>query len=161
MPTTSASSKSKVPERGLRSTRSWALAALVAVAALGVEPFFLRALWIDAELSAKQYDALPYRRIPGLREACEDVRHVVPRGTSIAFHAPYTGWWEGYSFSYMRAAYLLSEYRLVPLVDSNDRPRPEVLEEVEWVLAYGADAAFDGFERVQGAGDVSLLRKAR
>jgi len=143
-----------------RSTRSWALILLVAIAAIGFQPFFLQALRIDRDVATKQYDDLPYRRIVGLQQTCEGVRQLVPRGSRLAFATPYPGWWEGYSFSYMRASYLLPEFRLVPLIDSSDRPQRGVLDEVEWVLALG-EASPPGFERVAGSGDVTLLRRTR
>jgi len=149
-----------VTNKGFRSTRSLALLLLVAVAAIGFQPFFIQALRIDGDVARKQYDELPYRRIPGLQQVCEELRGLAPRGATIAFGTPYPGWWEGYSFSYMRASYLLAEYRVVPLLDSQNRPQREILEEVHWTLIIGEDFP-KGFERVVAAGQVSLLRKVR
>jgi hypothetical protein len=149
-----------VIREGLRSTRPLALTLLVVVAAIGFQPFFLQALRIDGAVARKQYDELPYRRIAGLQQTCENVRRLVPRGARIAFGTPYPGWWEGYSFSYMRASYLLAEYRLLPLLDAQNQPQREILEDVDWALILGEESP-PGFERVAVAGQVSLLRKVR
>jgi hypothetical protein len=137
------------------------LVLLVAVAGIGFRPFFLQALRFDRDVAKRQYDTLPYRRLPGLLEISDDVRLQVPRGATMAFRTPYPRWWEGYSFAYMRASYLLAEYRLVPLVDSRDQPRPEVLTSVEWVLAFGDRSEIAGFEVVAAEGETLLLRRSR
>lgn len=146
---------------GSRSTRALALVFLVALVVTGFEPFYLRALRLDREVAKRQYDDLPFRRTPGLQQISEAVRRAVPRGERVAFRTPYPGWWDGYSFTYMRAAYLLAEYRLVPLVDSRDQAHPELLGEVEWMIDLGETPVPEGFVVVSSASGASLLRKAR
>lgn len=150
-----------VTESGLWSTRLGALVLLVVIAAVGFQPFFLHALRINRAIATRQYDELPYRRLPGLQQICEDVRRLVPRGSKVALETPYPGWWEGYSFSYMRASYLLADYRLVPLVDARDRAQPEVLGEVDWVLVIGGVPERKGFEVAAVSESVLLMRRAR
>ena len=146
---------------GLGSTRFWALVLLAVLAAAGFQPFFLEALKIDRDVATRQWDEVPYKRLPGLRQVCEDVRQSVPPGSTMAFRTPYPGWWEGYSFAYMRASYLLAEYRLVPLLDSSNQAHPEVLANVDWVLAIGDDAGLEGFHKVAGNNGAFLMRKGR
>jgi len=149
-----------VPEPGPRSIRVWALVLLVAIAAVGFRPFFLQVLGIDREVAIRTWDDLPYRRTPGLQSVCVDVRRLVPRGANVAFKTPYPGWWDGYSFTYMRAAYLLADYRLLPLVDDHDRNRPEFLDESDWAIVLG-DVRLPGFERVAGSEGATLMKKVR
>lgn len=144
-----------------RSTPVLAFVVLVAIVVIGFQPFFLKTLRIDREAAVRHYDALPYRRLPGLDLLAREMRRSVPRGSQVAYWTPYSKWWEGYSFSYMRAAYLLAEYRLVPLVDDRDRPRTEVLTEAGWVMAVGGVPRFDGFETVFETEHGAILRKAR
>jgi hypothetical protein len=150
-----------VTSREDRSAPALALVVLVAVSVIGFPPFFLKALRIDREAAARHYDSLPYRRLPGLHQICQEVRLAVPRESTVAFWTPYPKWWEGYSFAYMRSAYLLAEYRLVPLLDDRDRPRADVLTDAEWVMAIGGTPRFEGFETVFALEHGAILRKAR
>lgn len=145
----------------LRSKRAWALGVLIAFVVIGFQPFFLEALRLDRDMMVRQYDELPYKRVPGLQQTCEAARSHVPRGAAVAFWAPYPKWWEGYSFSYMRASYLLADYRLVPLLDERDRPHPEVLLEVDWLIAVGKTPRFEGFDLVATTDHGAFFRKRR
>ena len=144
-----------------RSSRAWALGALIGVIVLGFQPFFLKALKLDREVMVRQYDALPYRRLPGMQRVDEKAPRLIPRDEPVAFWTPYGKWWDGYSFSYMRASYLLAEYRLVPLVGQDDRAHPEVLGQLDWLVAIGGTPEVDGFETVMSLEGGALLRKVR
>lgn len=144
-----------------RSPRLWAGVVLVAILVAGFQPFFIEALSLDSETTSRHFDELPYRKNPGLLELCENVRPILPQGASVAYWAPFPKWWEGYSYSYMRAAYLLGGRQLVPLLDESDRQHPEVLKRVDWVLAWGGSPSISGFEVVFENEAGVLFRKVR
>lgn len=144
-----------------RSPRLWASVVLAAILAAGFQPFVIEALGLDSESTARHFDELQYRKNPGLVELCESVTPIVPAGASVAYWAPYPKWWEGYSYSYMRAAYLLGGRQLIPLVDESDRQHPEVLTRVDWVLAWGGSPSLVGFEVVHETDDGNLYRRVK
>jgi hypothetical protein len=149
----------------VRAGRIAALCAVILIAASAFEPFYLRILLVDRQQYASMFTELPYRKLPGLRAFLDGVRTHTNRGDSIALfaiglhHAP--GWAGGYDYFRERAMYPLAGRRIVPLVDDNDRFRPERVGEANCIAAYRSSPSAAGFAVAWRGPDGELLRRVR
>ena len=104
----------KVPSSAVlvRLLAAFAFAAMIAG---GIEPFYLRALFLDAPRWRAALTELPYRKLPGLRRFLLGVDARTPPGARIAIWIPQPGWDGAYGYGYYRAPFFLTGKQVVPL----------------------------------------------
>lgn len=146
----------------------------MAIAAGAFEPFYLRIFTTDRTRFGAMLGALPYRKMPGMKQFLLEVRARTSDGDAVAIAAPFphTAWSGagdghivtatregGYDYIYNRAAYLLAGRRVVPLPDPGDQPLPRDLQNVTFIAAYRCDPAVPGFAVVWRGANGELLRR--
>jgi hypothetical protein len=125
-----------------------AAAALALILAGGFQGFFLRFLTPKYAGMRPVFASLPFRKTPGLEDFMAGVKARTAVGDRIAFWAPYREWSRGYSFAFMRAAYVAGGRRLLPLVDETDQFLPRSLGESDWMASWNGEPEFPGFTPV-------------
>ena len=146
--------------RQLPLRRILSAAGLILLALGSVDLFYFRFLTPQLLRSRPFYAALAYRQTPGLQQFMLEVRERTPPGARVAFWSRYQEWGRGYSFSHMRASYLVGGRYLLPLV-TEEGPAPQTLLESDWIASWGDDRDFPGFERQWSGEDGVLWRRSR
>jgi len=142
-----------------RVLAAFAFAALIVG---GIEPFYFRALLLDAPRWRAALTELPYRKLPGFRRFLLGVDARTPPGARIAISIPYAGWDGAYGYGYYRAPFLLTGKQAVPLqVPFVDRPAPENVRFADWIAAWHGAPSVPGFEVVWRSADGVLMRRVR
>jgi len=89
------------------------------------------------------------------------VRALTKPGDVIAIAAPFPKWDQGYRYLYTRSLYPLTGRVVVPLLDEQDRPRPENLSRADVIAAYRCLPVVPGFAVVWRGRNGVLLRRGR
>jgi hypothetical protein len=143
-----------------RAGRFLAVVAFAAIVAGGIEPFYFRALTLDAPRWRAALTEMPYRKLPGYRRFLMDVDARTPIGARIAIWIPLPGWEGAYGYGYYRAPFLLTGKQVVPLqVPFVDKPAPQNVAQADWVAAWHGAPAIPGFEFAWRSEDGVLMRR--
>ena len=142
----------------LSPRRVFALAALLALIILRIEPRLLRVPFHRAWY-ARVYGAFADRLWPEYPRFLEGVRAHTQNGDSIAIVAPTFDWDRGYSYAYYRASYFLTGREVLPLSNSGDRLQLLNFRNARYIAAWRKDVPEGHFTVVwRGAGGVLLRR---
>lgn len=111
--------------------------AIVLILAVGAfEPFYVRIFTADRAAMRAHLVALPDTKLPTLRRFLEDVDSEIPPGSTVAFLAPFPGFEQGYRYAYRRAAWILADHRMLPVLASDDRILHHHLARADVVVAW-------------------------
>jgi len=87
------------------------------------------------------------------------VRARTKPGDVIVIASPFRKWDEGYRYLYIRSLYPLTGRVVLPLIDEQDRPRPDNLARANVIAAYRIEPVLPGFAVVWRGRDGVLLRR--
>lgn len=135
-------------------------AALVMLAAGSLKPFYFQMLTRDRAPARIALSRVAFGKMPGYENFLEEVRARTAPGDTIALVVPMTEW-NGYSWAYYRASYVLAGRRVLPLLDPSNRAHPENLAAAVYVAAWEAaprDASLSVIWETPGG---ALLRRSR
>jgi hypothetical protein len=133
---------------------------LVALAYVGLQPFYARFVVVDRAPWAAMLAEFPDRRFPGYLDLLQRAADVVPHDAAVAVVFPTLEWHRGYSYAYFRAQYFLPGRRVVPLGWPTGA-RPERLAEAEWVVAFGTPLPDGAWTVVAEVPDGRVARRTR
>jgi hypothetical protein len=101
-----------------RVRRSLVLAALLVLAAGAFQPFYLTVWRQNRAAMLAHLIELPHRKVPGLRQACEEAARRTPVGARILLVTRHPSWAAGYEYAFRRAQYLVAGREVVPMLAS-------------------------------------------
>jgi len=138
--------------------RALAAAALAAVVATRVEPYFLEMPFVDREARARAAIAIPDSRWPQYPRFLEGVRAHTEPGDSIAIVMPASAPREMYPLAYYRAGYFLTGRHPLPVIDPRTgTPLPVNISKAGYVAVFG-EAPASGVVFWTGEGGVLYRR---
>lgn len=141
----------------------WPLIAAAAVVAMAVgtfKPFYLQALTPRRESMRAVLSSVSFRKVPGFEAFLTEARSRTKRGDSIALLVPMREW-DGYSYAYYRASYVLAGREVLPLLDPQNRVHAENLAAADYLLMWRTQARVPDFEVAWTSADGALLRKRK
>jgi hypothetical protein len=120
--------------------RILALAALLAIVALRIEPQLLQMPFVNHRILSIILTRWPETQMPGdwLRfpRFLEEVRARTKDGDKIAVIIPAMKWDDGYSYAYYRSSYFLAGREVLPLLDADGRSHMENFYGAQYVIVW-------------------------
>lgn len=152
-----------MPESTSRDHRWRVVAGALLFAALvgfGLKPYYVRFLVGDRAGWGRYLEQFPDRRAPGYIELLRIAEGHIPPGARVAIVYPTLDWPRGYAYAYYRAQYVLAGRIVVPLAWF-DRPRPERIDEAEYVVVYRAAPPAGRWAILAQSADGAVARRSR
>jgi len=145
----------------LRSPRFVLGIVLLAVLAyFGLQPYYVRFLFVDRGPWAQMLTDFPDRRTPAYLDLVKVAAREIPPDASVAVLFPTLEWHRGYSYAYFRAQYFLPGRTVIPLGWPTGA-QPARIAEADWVIVFGTDPPEGGWSVVAEVSDGKLVRRDR